>query len=37
MIEVFQKECKESVIKEGIALKSNYNFDELQKYLEQIY
>ncbi len=37
IVEDIQKECRESVIKEGSALKSNYNFDELQKYLDQIY
>ncbi|NLM05421.1 MAG: flavodoxin [Tissierellia bacterium] len=34
MIEDFQRECKDSIIKEGIALEGDYSFDELQEWLE---
>lgn len=34
MIKDYNKECKDSIIKEGIALKSGYSFDELKKRLE---
>ena len=30
MIESYKKECKDSIIKEGIALKGDYSFDELK-------
>ena len=34
MIEDYKKECKNSIIKEGIALKGDYSFDELQTWLK---
>ena len=34
MIEDYKKECGNSTIKDGIALKGDYDFDELQKLLE---
>lgn len=34
MIEDYKKECKTAKVKDGIALKSDYSFDELQKWLE---
>ncbi len=34
MIEDYKRECKNSVIKDGIALRGDYNFDELEKWLE---
>lgn len=34
MIESYKKECKDSIIKEGIALKGDYSFDELKNLLE---
>ena len=33
MIEDYKKECRNSIIKEGIALKGDYSFDELQSWL----
>lgn len=33
MIEDYKNECKNSIIKEGIALKGDYSFDELQNWL----
>lgn len=33
MIEDYKKECRNSIIKEGIALKGDYSFDELQTWL----
>ena len=33
MIEDYKKECRDSIIKEGIALKGDYSFDELQSWL----
>ena len=33
MIENYKNECKNSIIKEGLALKGDYNFDELQNWL----
>ena len=33
MIENYKNECKNSIIKEGLALKGGYNFDELQNWL----
>lgn len=30
MIESYKKECKDAIIKEGIALKGDYSFDELK-------
>ena len=34
MIEDYKKECKNSIIKDGIALKGNYSFDELKTLLD---
>ena len=34
MIEDYKKECKNSIIKDGIALKGNYSFDELKTWLD---
>jgi putative flavodoxin len=34
MIEDYKKECKNSIIKDGIALKGDYSFDELQTWLK---
>ena len=34
MIEDYKRECKNSIIKDGIALRGDYNFDELEKWLE---
>ena len=34
MLERYQKECGASVIRNGIALKGDYNFDELQTWIE---
>ncbi len=34
MLERYQKECGASVIRDGIALKGDYNFDELQTWIE---
>lgn len=36
MIEVFQRECKKSVIKEGIALTMDYTFDDVQEWLNRV-
>lgn len=33
MIKDYNDECKDSIIKEGIALKSGYSFDELKKWI----
>ena len=33
MIEDYKRECRNSIIKEGIALKGDYSFDELQSWL----
>lgn len=33
MIEDYKNECKNSIIKEGLALKGDYNFDDLQNWL----
>jgi len=35
MIESYKKECKDSIIKEGIALKGDYSFDELNDLLNK--
>ena len=34
MIEDYKRECENSIIKDGIALRGDYNFDELEKWLE---
>ena len=34
MIEDYKKECKNSTIKDGIALRGDYSFDELRKWLD---
>lgn len=34
MIEDYKRECKNSTIKDGIALRGDYSFDELEKWLE---
>ena len=34
MIEDYKRECKNSIIKDGIALRGDYSFDELEKWLE---
>ena len=34
MIEDYKKECKNSIIKDGIALKGDYSFDELKTWLD---
>ena len=34
MIEDYKKECKHSIIKDGIALKGDYSFDELKAWLD---
>jgi len=34
MIEDYKRECKNSIIKDGIALRGDYNFDELEKRFE---
>lgn len=34
MIEIYKKECKDAIVKEGIALKGDYNFDELKDMLK---
>ncbi|EHO82354.1 hypothetical protein HMPREF0380_01595 [Eubacterium infirmum F0142] len=34
MIEDYKRECKNSIIKDGIALRGDYNFDELEKWFE---
>ena len=34
MIGDYKKECKNSIIKDGIALKGDYNFDELKTWLD---
>lgn len=34
MIEDFKNECKNSIIKDGIALKGDYDFDELKTWLD---
>lgn len=34
MIEDYKKECKNSIIKDGIALRGDYSFDELRKLLD---
>ena len=34
MIEDYKKECKNSIIKDGIALRGDYSFDELRKWLD---
>ncbi len=31
MIEDYKKECKNSIIKNGIALREDYSFDKLKK------
>ena len=36
MIESYKKECKGSIIKEGIALKGDYSFDELNDLLKRV-
>lgn len=35
MLECYKTECGNSVIKDGIALKGDYNFDELQTWLDR--
>lgn len=35
MMEDYKRECKNSIIKNGIALKGDYSFNELQKWLEE--
>ena len=34
MIEDYKEECKHSIIKDGIALKGDYSFDELKAWLD---
>ena len=34
IIEDYKRECKNSIIKDGIALRGDYNFDELEKWFE---
>ena len=34
MIEEYKKECKNSIIRDGIALKGDYSFDELKTWLD---
>ena len=34
MIEGYKKECKNSIIRDGIALKGDYSFDELKTWLD---
>ena len=34
MIEDYKRECKNSIIKDGIALRGDYHFDELEKWFE---
>ena len=34
IIEYYKRECKDSTIKDGIALRGDYSFDELEKWLE---
>ena len=34
MIDDIKKECKNSIVKDGLALSGFYDFDELQKWLE---
>lgn len=34
MIEDYKKECKNSIIRDGIALKGDYSFDELKTWLD---
>lgn len=34
MIEDYKRECEHSIIKDGIALKGDYSFDELQAWLD---
>ena len=34
MIEDYKRECKNSIIKDGIALRGDYSFDELEKWFE---
>ena len=34
MMEDYKRECKNSIIKDGIALKADYNFDELKNWLD---
>lgn len=34
MIKDYNRECKDSIIKEGIALKSDYSFDKLKEWLD---
>ena len=34
MIEDYKRECKNSIIKDGIALRGDYNFGELEKWLD---
>lgn len=36
MLDEYKKECKISIIKNGIALKGNYNFNELKSLMENI-
>ena len=35
MIEDYKKECNNSIIKDGLALKGGYSFDELQNWLKR--
>lgn len=35
MIENYKNECKNSKVKEGLALQSDYDFDELQNWLNK--
>lgn len=36
MLEDFKKECRGAIVKEGIALQADYNFDELKAYLDRV-
>ena len=36
MLDDYKKECKNSIIKNGIALKGNYNFEELKSSIQNI-
>lgn len=35
MMDDYKKECKESIIKNGLALKGDYHFDDLQNWLQK--
>lgn len=36
MPERYRKECRGAVLKDGIALKGDYSFDELEAWIEQM-